>query len=281
MNEQTNRPVITFIGCGNMGTSLIGGLIASGYPAGRIHGVEPDAGKRERLAREYGIHLHAEAGQAVAEADAVVLAVKPQIMQQVVSPLAAALKSRRPLMISIAAGIHSTALQHWLGKEIPVVRAMPNTPALIRAGVTGLYANPAVNGEQRHLADNILGAVGTTVWLDDEELIDAVTAISGSGPAYFFLFIEALAQAGTELGLPTEQARELALHTAYGAARMALESGADPAALRVQVTSPGGTTERAIEYFMAKNLPALVGGATAAARDRARELAGILAGDES
>lgn len=281
MNEQTNRPVITFIGCGNMGASLIGGLIASGYPAARIQGVEPDPGKRERLARDHGIRLYAEAEPALNDAAAVVLAVKPQVMQDTVKPLSAALCQQRPLTISIAAGVRIASLQQWLDAKMPIIRAMPNTPALIRAGVAGLYANPAVSDGQRQLADMILGTVGTTVWLEKEDLIDAVTAISGSGPAYFFLFIEALAQAGMKLGLSAGQARELALHTAYGAARMALESGEDPAALRAQVTSPGGTTERAIEFFLANGLPALVDGAASAAHDRARELAEQLAGEQS
>lgn len=281
MSEQTNRPAITFIGCGNMGSSLIGGLIAAGYPAARLHGVEPDPGKRDRLTGEFGILMHAAADQALVDAGAVVLAVKPQAMQDVVAPLAATLRSNRPLIISIAAGIRTETLCRWLDAELPVVRAMPNTPALVRAGATGLYAGNSVTGDQRQLAETVLSAVGMTVWVEQEDLIDAVTAISGSGPAYFFLFIETLAQAGTELGLSANQARRLAVQTAFGAARMALESGRDPAELREQVTSPGGTTERAIHYFMTQGLPAMVAAATTAARDRARELADTLAGDKS
>jgi pyrroline-5-carboxylate reductase len=281
LNNQTNQPIIAFIGCGNMGAGLIGGLIASGYPATRIRGVEPDNDKRKRLAEEYGISLHAEAGEALKGAATVVLAVKPQALREVVEPMTATLRQCRPLIISVAAGIRTHTLAQWLAPDIPIVRAMPNTPAMIRAGATGLFANAAVDHEHRRRTETLLNAVGICVWVDDEDLIDAVTAISGSGPAYFFLFIEALAQAGAELGLPADQARRLALQTGFGAMRMALESGKDPAILRAQVTSPGGTTEQAIRYFMDNGLPGLVGGAAAAARDRARELAAILAGEKT
>ncbi|MEX0951448.1 MAG: pyrroline-5-carboxylate reductase, partial [Gammaproteobacteria bacterium] len=214
-------PDIAFIGCGNMGCSLIGGLLASGHPADAIHGAEPDAAKREALEQSFGIHLYADNHSAISQAAAVVLAVKPQVLQAVIEPLAADLRAQQPLLLSVAAGIPITALQRWLAASLAVVRAMPNTPALIQTGMTGLYASPEVAPAQRQLADNILKSVGATVWLDDEALLDVVTAISGSGPAYFFLFIEALAEAGEQLGLDADTARQLALQTGYGATRMA------------------------------------------------------------
>ena len=239
---------ITFIGGGNMARSIVGGLIASGRPAGSILVSEPDAGARERLLELGPIGVTDDNSAAVAEAELVVMAVKPQVMRQVLEPLHPALATRRPVLMSIAAGITVPMLARWAG-DLPLVRCMPNTPALVGAGMAGLYANDAVDRAGRELATQVMEAVGEVVWVEDEALIDAVIAVSGSGPAYFFRMMEAMIQGGTELGLPESTARALVLQTALGAARMALESGTPPAELRRQVTSPGGTTEAALGTF--------------------------------
>lgn len=255
-----------------MGASLIGGLVTGGYPADRITAADPDAEKRAIIVNRHGIAAYADNRTVIRGAHAVVLAVKPQILRETLTPLASALANGECVVISVAAGIRSSAIAGWVGGRAAVVRAMPNTPALIRAGVTGLYANERTSTPQRQLADTVLQAVGTTLWLDDEELMDAVTAISGSGPAYFFLFIEALEAAGRNLGLSADQARLLALQTGYGATRMACESDADPATLRDRVTSPGGTTEQAIARLREGGLEELIRQAAVAARDRSREM---------
>lgn len=277
MSEYSHHPPIAFIGCGNMGASLIGGLVASGYPAERITAADPDLEKRTVMVNRHGIAASADNAAACAGAEAIVLAVKPQVLQQTLKPLAdKLLRDPDPVIISVAAGIPSSAVDRWLGGDRAVVRAMPNTPALIGAGATGLFANARVGSRQQQLADSIMQAGGLTLWMDDEALIDAVTAISGSGPAYFFLFIEALEQAGTDLGLSTAQARQLAVQTAFGAARMAREADVDAATLRERVTSPGGTTERALQELTAGGLDKLLQRAATAACDRSRELAATL-----
>lgn len=270
--QDSNSPHIAFIGCGNMGASLIGGLVSSGYPADRITGADPDGEKRTLLVNRHRIAAYDDNATAIKDAAAVVLAVKPQTLKDALLPLAGALRHSKAVVISVAAGIRSGTIEGWLGGRAPVVRAMPNTPALIGAGATGLYANPRTSTAQRTLAETILRAVGVTLWLDDESELDAVTVISGSGPAYFFLFIEALEQGGMELGLSATVARQLALQTAYGATRMARESEVDPATLRARVTSPGGTTEQAIKYFIDGDLQGLILKAVLAARDRSREI---------
>lgn len=267
---------IAFIGAGNMARSLIAGLIADGYPTRLIVASDPSAEQREYVRERYGIQLADDNASAIAGADSVVLAVKPQAMRDVATGLAAAVRQRRPLVISIAAGIREPALNRWLGGDVALVRCMPNTPALVQAGATALYANDRVSDGQREAAEAILRAAGLTVWVKDEALLDSVTALSGSGPAYFFLVMEALENAGVELGLGREQARLLALQTAYGAAKMALESDEDPATLRQRVTSPGGTTERAIGILQQGGLEALFSQALAGARARCRELSAML-----
>jgi len=265
---------ITFIGGGNMAASLISGLRSAGHAGARIHVVDPDAEQRERMSRDFGVHTHAHADdRAVLDAGVWVLAVKPQMMADVTRTLAPLLNGRQPLVISIAAGVPLSALRQWLGEQLPLVRCMPNTPALISAGATGLYADVGVDQAQRQTAQTILSTTGLTTWVDSEQLLDAVTATSGSGPAYYFAFMEAM-QAGAEaLGLDAETARALVLQTALGAARMALESGEDPAALRRKVTSPGGTTEQALTMFADGDLQALVARAMRAAAQRADTLA--------
>jgi pyrroline-5-carboxylate reductase len=264
---------LAFIGAGNMTGSLVGGLIADGWKPARIHVADPDPQQTDRLAQRFSVTTTARNSEAINNADAVILAVKPQIIKHVAGELAPIIAQRHPLVISIAAGIRETSLRDWLGQDAAIVRAMPNTPALVQSGATALYANPLVSNEQRNLAESILRAVGLVIWVDDEAMMDTVTALSGSGPAYFFLLMEALTSAGNRLGLPENTARLLTLQTAFGAAKMALESTDDAAQLRHRVTSPGGTTERAIDEFRKSNFEGIVLQALQAAAERSRELA--------
>ena len=272
-----NEAKLVFIGGGNMATSLIGGLIEKGYPASQITVCDPVAESGQRLEAAFGITTHTENAPAAAQADIIILAVKPQVMKAVASALAPAL-AHQPLVISIAAGITAAALQDWLGTGVPIIRCMPNTPALVQSGASGLYATALVKPAQRQQAGDILAAVGTVSWLDSEDDIDKVTALSGSGPAYFFLVIEAMTEAGVKLGLDIETARQLTLQTALGAARMAMASDVDAGELRKRVTSPAGTTEKAINSLLENKLPEHFEQAIAAAYDRAREMAAELTG---
>ncbi|WP_126452576.1 pyrroline-5-carboxylate reductase [Sulfuriflexus mobilis] len=264
---------IAFIGGGNMAASIIGGLIADGYAADCIHVAEPDADKRAALASRYGIHTETDNSAAVAKAQAVVLATKPQALHEICSAMAEAVQQQQPLIISIAAGIRSSDIDRWLGGNTAIVRSMPNTPAMVQSGATGLYANAQVSASQHELAESIMRAVGITLWLGNEAQLDAVTALSGSGPAYFFYVMEVMASAGKALGLEADAARLLAIQTAFGAAKLALESSEDPAILRERVTSPGGTTERALSVLREGGLEALFIEALQSANDRAAELA--------
>lgn len=268
-----NNTILSFIGGGNMAGSLIGGLIADGWNPSSIRVADTDTRQLQRLSQRFPIETTSDNNQAVEGADVVVLAVKPQVMEGVAGALAASVSTGQPLVISIAAGITETTLRRWLGDKTAIVRSMPNTPALVQSGATGLYANPFVTAEQRSIAESILRAVGLVTWVDDESMMDAVTALSGSGPAYIFLFIEALQASGRELGLADETAYLLALQTVFGAAKMALESQEDAATLRQRVTSPGGTTERAINTFQEGGFEKLVSKALHAAAERSRELA--------
>ena len=269
-----NTPRIAFIGGGNMAASLIGGLRAQGVPAEAIRASDPGAQKRQALTTEYGVATFSDNAEAVAEADMVVLAVKPQVMQDVCRDLATSLQPGQ-LIVSIAAGITCASLQAWLGEQPPraIVRCMPNTPSLLRQGVSGLFANAQVSDTQRQQAEQLLSAVGLALWLEEERLIDAVTAVSGSGPAYYFLLMEAMTAAGERLGLPRDTAAQLTMHTALGAARMACESDVNAAELRRRVTSPNGTTEAAIKAFQAGGFESLVDQALNAAARRSAELA--------
>ena len=262
---------IAFIGAGNMASSLIGGLRAKGLDAAQIRASDPGADTRAKVAAEHGIEVFADNAQAVANADVIVIAVKPQAMKAVCQDLRPHLKPHQ-LLVSIAAGITCTSLLNWLGEQ-PLVRCMPNTPALLGKGVSGLYATAAVTSEQRQQADELLSAVGLVVWVDQEAQIDAVTAVSGSGPAYFFLLIEAMTDAGVKLGLTREVAEQLAQQTALGAAHMAVGSDVDAAELRRRVTSPAGTTEAAIKSFQASGFEAMVEKALSAAAHRSAEMA--------
>ncbi len=271
MSEQAR---IAFIGGGNMARSLIGALVRGGTPADAIAVAEPNAELRALLARDFGVAVHDTALAAAAGAGVIVLAVKPQVMKAVCVELAASIAQAHPLLISIAAGIRIGQLAAWLGKELPIVRSMPNTPALIGAGATGMIANHAASAAQREQARAILGAAGTTVWIDDEDMMDTVTALSGSGPAYVFLLAEEMARAGIEAGLPADLATKLARETVAGSGELLRRSEQDSATLRQNVTSPGGTTAAALEVLMGKDgMQPLMIRAIAAATRRSKELA--------
>ena len=265
-----SNPNIAFVGAGNMAASLIGGLRAQGVAASAIRASEPGDEQRARLQQEHGIATFADNAEAIKGADLIVLAVKPQIMKAVCLDLAPHLAPNQ-VIISIAAGISCASLENWLG-ERAVVRCMPNTPALLRQGVSGLFANARVSAAQKAQAEQVLSAVGLALWLNEESQLDAVTAVSGSGPAYFFLLIEAMTAAGEKLGLPRETAARLSIHTALGAARMPSESDVDAAELRRRVTSPNGTTQAALDAFEAGGFRTLVASAVHAARVRGMEL---------
>lgn len=275
---------ISFIGGGNMAASLIGGLLADNLQAGQITVTDPNPRSRDYLAENFGVHTTQDNAAAVAEADVVVLAVKPQLLQAVATALAPAVQARQPLVITVAAGIRSVDLNRWLGGEagrpVAVVRAMPNTPALVQTGAIGLFASASVSAGQRDLAESILRAAGLTLWVEDEDQMHAVTALSGSGPAYFFRIMEALESAGTGLGLPAETARLLTLQTALGAAKMALESSETVTTLRERVTSPGGTTEQGLRVLAENHIDQLMAQVLQAAADRSRELAAQLGNDQ-
>jgi pyrroline-5-carboxylate reductase len=271
MNVTTN---VLFIGGGNMADALIGGLLKNGFSAAQLRAVEVNGDARRRLADKHRVACFDSAQKAARPGDIVLFAVKPQQMQE--AARFSGLKPNANLVISIAAGITLAALGRWLGgpqsPHTRLVRAMPNTPALIGAGATGLYALPAVGEGERRQAEAILGAVGATAWIEDEALMDAVTAVSGSGPAYVFWFIEQLAAAGEALGLSREISRKLAIETVLGSARLAAQSADGPAVLRERVTSKGGTTEAALKAFEEQKLAERFLRALEAARDRGAEL---------
>ncbi|MFW1677311.1 pyrroline-5-carboxylate reductase [Pontibacter sp. JAM-7] len=274
----STQPVLAFIGAGNMARAIIGGLLANQYPAERIWATEPDAEKLIDLA-DQGLHTSTDNLTAVTAADVVILAVKPQVLKTVACDLAPAVQTRQPLIMSVAAGISSTSLQQWLGGNCAVVRCMPNTPALVQTGASGLYATDNVSPDQRILAEQIMAATGISLWVDTESQLDAVTAVSGSGPAYYFMVMEAMIAAGEQLGLSPDVARQLTLQTALGAAKMANASEFDPAELRRRVTSPKGTTEQAIRCFSEDQLPAIFARGMQACHDRSEELARELGDD--
>ena len=262
-----------FIGGGNMGGALIRGLIARGLPAGRISVGEAEPARRAALADELGVRATADNREAVDGADVVVLAVKPYDVASTVQALAPVLSRKRPLVVSIAAGMRIADIESWSGPGVTVMRAMPNRPALNGAGATAIYAPAATSPAQRELAAQVMGAVGSTVWVQDEDHIDVVTALSGSGPAYFFLLAELMTDVAVKLGLERASALELAIQTLYGSGQMARASDGDLARLRAEVTSKGGTTEAAVRAFDAADLRGIVAAAMTAAADRGREMA--------
>ncbi len=267
---------IGFIGGGNMARSLIEGLIATGHASDTLYVSEPDSAKRDYFARQVGVQLAADNADLVASCEVVVLAVKPQVLKNVLLPLQSVLQQQRPLILSIAAGVTSGDIDRWGGGGLAIVRAMPNTPALVGSGATGLFANAAASAAQNDTAESLMRSVGVAVWLENESLLNQVTALSGSGPAYFLLFMEALEQAAVEHGLPAETAHLLVLETCLGTAKLAMESEEDLPELRYRVTSPGGTTERALLSMENSNLRDIVNKAFEAAAQRADELGRIL-----
>ncbi|HHO58927.1 MAG TPA: pyrroline-5-carboxylate reductase [Thiotrichales bacterium] len=268
--------IIGFIGGGNMAASLIGGMIQAGRAASEIIVAEPDIERGQALSQQFGV-VTTQDNTATLQCDSLILAVKPQVMRKVCEQLQTAMGSPAPLFISIAAGIVSRDIDRWLGGDRAIVRCMPNTPALLQCGATGMVANERVSTAQKQLAETILAAVGLTVWVESEDQINAVTAVSGSGPAYFFLMMEAMQAAGEQLGLTADTAQQLVLQTALGAARMASEKQIPPATLRQQVTSKGGTTEQAIASFERNHFRQIVMQALQAANDRSISLAEELA----
>jgi len=267
---------ITFIGGGNMAHSLVGGLINAGTPLQNISVAEPHPETRTALHEHFGVSIFAENTAAAEQADVLMLAVKPQVLREALTPLVNLITTRKPLLISVAAGITTTSIERWTGSGSALVRVMPNTPALVGAGISALFANTYANQTQRDLAESIMRAVGTTVWVSSESLMDAVTAVSGSGPAYFFYLMQAIENAAIREGLDANTARLLTLETALGAARLALESSESPGTLRERVTSPGGTTEAGIGTLDIAGVSETIGQAVAAARKRSSELATLL-----
>jgi len=268
MKQQT----LGFIGAGNMAGSLVAGLCADGYDPAKIWASDLDPEKLDALASRFGIHTTANNLAVVENSQVLVLAVKPQALREVAIGLAATVQRCRPLIISLAAGVTEAAIDRWLGGGNDIVRCMPNTPALVKTGATALHGNENISAEQRSRAEAVLRAVGVAVWVEQEAALDAVTALSGSGPAYFFLFMEAMEEAAVKSGLSQQTARLLAQQTALGSARLAIESDESPAELRRKVTSPGGTTEQAIARFEAGGLRGLVADAMRAAEQRAVDL---------
>ena len=270
-----NKTIIGFIGAGNMAYALINGLLNNGYDSKNIKASDPNNGLLQKIETELNITTFSNNSSLIEVCDIIVFAVKPQVLSEVCLELRDNIKPNH-LFISIVAGIRVNDINRWLGGNYPLVRTMPNTPALMQHGVTGLFPNELVNDEQKALVTTILSSVGDCFWVNEERLIDAITAISGSGPAYFFLLMQSMTQAGMALGLDEKTAKELSVQTGFGASLMATKSGKDPRILRTNVTSPNGTTQAAIEYFQDQNFEGIVASATRAAFDRARELSNEL-----
>ncbi len=266
-----NETVIGFIGAGNMAYALISGLLNNGYNSENIKISDPNDELLRKREIELNITTFTDNTSLVEVCDIIVFAVKPQVLSEVCLELRDKIKPNH-LFISIVAGIRIKDINRWLGGNYPLVRTMPNTPALVKHGVTGLFPNELINDAQKTLVTTILSSVGDCFWVNEEKLIDAITAISGSGPAYFFLLMQSMTQAGMALGLDEKTAKELSVQTGFGASLMATKSGKDPRTLRTNVTSPNGTTQAAIEYFQDQNFEGIVASATRAAFDRAREL---------
>ncbi|MCE0759905.1 pyrroline-5-carboxylate reductase [Marinobacter sp. G11] len=273
----SNSSTISFIGAGNMASAIIGGMLDNGYQAGNIWVSAPDDSHLQALRDRFGVSVTTDNRHCAQQADMVVLAVKPQVMAEVCRDIAPVVQNTRPLMVSIAAGLTSDTLDGWLGGGLPLVRVMPNTPSLVGKGAAGLFANAAVTAEQKTMVQSVFESIGSALWVDDEEQLHGVTALSGSGPAYFFLMLEALEAAATEAGIAPKTARELAIQTMAGAAEMAARSEHDPAQLKRNVMSPGGTTERAINTFEDGGMRDLVQKAYNAAFERSQEMSKELA----
>jgi len=270
-----NKTVIGFIGAGNMAYALIKGLLNNGFDANQINISDPNEELLRNRESELKVSTYSDNASLLSNSDVIFFAVKPQVLSNVCLELKGIVKSKH-LFVSIVAGIRSSDINRWLGGNFSLIRTMPNTPALFQSGVTGLFANELVDNEQKSLVSSILSSVGECFWVNEEKLIDAITAISGSGPAYFFLLMESMKQAGMALGLDEETANSLSIQTAYGASLMANKTGKDSRTLRAEVTSPNGTTQSAIESFQDQNFEGIVANATRAAYDRARELSNEL-----
>lgn len=275
----STSPTISFIGAGNMASAIIGGMIESGFDAENIWASAPDDSHLQAIRKQFGVSITTDNRYCAQQADVIILAVKPQIMAAVCRDIAPVVQNTRPLVISIAAGLEAVTLDTWLGGGLPLVRVMPNTPSLVGKGAAGLFANDQVSEAQKDTVEKIFGSIGSALWVDDEASLHAVTALSGSGPAYFFLMLEALEGAATEAGMTAETARALAIQTMAGAAEMAARSEHDPGQLKRNVMSPGGTTEQAINAFEQGGLRGLVKQAYQAAYQRSEEMAKELAGD--
>jgi len=270
-----NKTVIGFIGAGNMAYALIKGLLSNGFDAKNINVSDSNDELLIKRQSELNITTYSDNGSLLENSDIVVFAVKPQVLSIVCLQLKNKVKPNH-LFVSIVAGIRGNDINRWLGGNFALVRTMPNTPALFQSGVTGLFANELVSNQQKELVTSILSSVGECFWVDDEKLIDAITAISGSGPAYFFLLMQSITQAAIALGLDEKTANSLSIQTSLGASLMATKSGKDSKTLRSEVTSPNGTTQAAIESFQDQNFEGIVAAATRAAYDRARELSNDL-----
>lgn len=273
----STSPTISFIGAGNMASAIIGGMLDSGFKAANIWVSAPDDNHLQSIRKQFGVSVTTDNRYCAEQADMAVLAVKPQVMASVCSDIAPVVQNTRPLMVSIAAGLEASTLDEWLGGGLPLVRVMPNTPSLVGKGAAGLYANDQVKEKQKAMVESVFNSIGSALWVDDESLLHAVTALSGSGPAYFFLMLEALEEAATDAGIAGETARALAIQTMAGAAEMAGRSEHDPGQLKRNVMSPGGTTEQAIQTFEEGGLRDLVKKAYSAAYKRSGEMAKELA----
>ncbi len=273
----STSPTISFIGAGNMASAIIGGMLDSGFKAANIWVSAPDDNHLQSIRKQFGVSVTTDNRYCAEQADMVVLAVKPQVMASVCSDIAPVVQNTRPLMVSIAAGLEASTLDEWLGGGLPLVRVMPNTPSLVGKGAAGLYANDQVKEKQKTMVESVFNSIGSALWVEDESLLHAVTALSGSGPAYFFLMLEALEEAATDAGIAGETARALAIQTMAGAAEMAGRSEHDPGQLKRNVMSPGGTTEQAIQTFEEGGMTDLVKKAYSAAYKRSGEMAKELA----
>jgi pyrroline-5-carboxylate reductase len=270
--KQLSDLKVRFVGAGNMAGSLIGGLLARGFMPSQISASDPGGHQRQLVNEKFGVEVYSDNNSHFGIPDIVILAVKPQSMKKAVLDMAQSIADSKPLVLSIAAGIKVEHLESWLSTDTAVVRSMPNTPALIGQGATGLFANKNVSAEQKQLTESIMDSVGISHWVDEEFKIDVVTALSGSGPAYFFLFMEYMQKVAVELGLKPEVAAKLTEQTALGSAILAQRSPDDITVLREKVTSPNGTTEAALKSFNSNNLEEVIKQALMAANDRSVEL---------
>lgn len=276
----SKSPTISFIGAGNMASAIIGGMLDSGFKASNIWASAPNDDHLQSIRKRFGISVTTDNRYCAQQADMVVLAVKPQAMADVCRDIAPIAQNTRPLMVSIAAGLGTDTLDEWLGGGLPIARVMPNTPSLVGKGAAGLFANDSVSSAQKEMVQSVFEGIGIAVWVEDEALLHGVTALSGSGPAYFFLMLESLEAAATEAGVNSETARQLAIQTMAGAAEMAAKSEHDPAQLKKNVMSPNGVTEQAIHTFEEGGMRDLVKKAYNSAYKRSEEMAKELAGKE-